>query len=179
VKGSLISFATECRRGSLFLPRRRLHWGERAKLAGASWEGMKLTRVRSNIFLKGESEMKRITPSLPRTPAPPEINVNEMDDFRPRHAEEEGGAPIKMAVCNGRTVDAPTGELRATGYDVEQKKHATAQICRRHYPGEIVSLPAGEARRLEALGYLIEPHEYKPLPTPKENEVQRIGPREQ
>jgi hypothetical protein len=116
--------------------------------------------------------VKKIS-ALPRIAVPGKLDANEMAGLSKLHtAEENGDEPlITMAVRNGRTIDMPTGELRNAGYDVEQHKSTTTQICRRHYPGELVHLPASEARRLEELGFLIEPSKYEPLPVCKENEV--------
>ena len=98
--------------------------------------------------------MKKIS-ALPRIAVPGKLDANEMAGLSKLHtAEENGDEPlITMAVRNGRTIDMPTGELRNAGYDVEQHKSTTTQICRRHYPGELVHLPASEARRLEELGF--------------------------
>jgi hypothetical protein len=93
---------------------------------------------------------------------------------------EETGPPTTMKICNGRTLDAPIpGEMRVVGYDSERRVSVTAQNQRRYYPGEEITLPQSEARRLEELGFLIKPSEYKLPPTREEEEVTRVGPREQ
>lgn len=69
-------------------------------------------------------------------------------------------------VACGRTIDQPDedAEKVVAGYDNAKGKYTYRHPCRRFYPGEQISLPISEARRLREL--LTDPNGEQPVGAP-------------
>ena len=76
----------------------------------------------------------------------------------------------KATVARGRCVEAVIegADKEIAGYDVNMRKYDPSQ-CPRYMPGEVVTLPASEVRRLRQLGFLLD----KDAPP-----IERTGPKE-
>jgi len=103
-------------------------------------------RARANLQMS-----KRVDPDLvlsgkpaPPSPAPDENTANE--------------ATAIGIVARGRTLHLPIpGERRSVGWDPNEKKTVYAAVTRGHGPGERVELPVSEIKRLQGLGFLVDP----------------------
>jgi hypothetical protein len=86
--------------------------------------------------------------------------------------EAEESAPIqtktklvRATVARGRTVDVP---IPGSRYQIgltksfDNPKPVFNQRCRQYGPGSVIELPADEAERLRALGYLVDPARIAP-----------------
>ena len=75
-----------------------------------------------------------------------------------RPAEPDPDEPREFAiVARGRSIDAPTEQRRAVGYDPVKGEQLYAAVQRRYGPGERIELPISEIRRLRELGFLVDP----------------------
>ena len=74
-----------------------------------------------------------------------------------RPAEPDPDEPRELAtVARGRSIDAPTEQRRAVGYDPVKGEQLYAAVQRRFMPGETIELPVAEIRRLRELGFLVD-----------------------
>jgi len=108
------------------------------------------------------TKTKRIAPS--RAPAPPNFRVHP--DFDPKDLSNVRRAPQPVAdpneamatgiVADGRCVEGPhpSGEKHLVGFSVPDEKYIHALVQKRWGPGETVTLPISEIRRLTELGFL-------------------------
>jgi hypothetical protein len=91
--------------------------------------------------------------------SPDHIDSQRGDGVRAlRPVEPDPDEPREFAVvARGRSVDAPTEQRRAVGYDPVKGEQLYAAVQRRFMPGETIELPVSEIRRLRELGFLIAP----------------------
>jgi hypothetical protein len=102
----------------------------------------------------GSNPHGRVSPDAPLNPTPAELLASTR--FIPTEPPDPNEPRVDKRVIRG-VVDAPTDIRRRAGYDHETKEYTHRLVPRRFGPGEIVSLPASEAQRLERLGFLQDP----------------------
>ncbi len=60
-------------------------------------------------------------------------------------------------VARGRSVEIPTGERRIVGYDGKNHCDVSGALVKRYGPGARVELPISELKRLQGLGFIVDP----------------------
>ena len=77
----------------------------------------------------------------------------------------------KATLARGRCIEAVIegADKEIAGYDVNMRKYVYPSQCPRYMPGEVVTLPASEVRRLRQLGFLLD----EDAPP-----IERTGPKE-
>ena len=107
-------------------------------------------RMHPTGSLKGGHAGTRVHPDSPQ----------EREEKRLRALQRIGeGEQVEYdwaVVEKGRTVEAPTGELKWVGYDREGN-NLFGPILSTFGPGQKVHLPVPEIKRLQVLGFLVDP----------------------
>ena len=92
-----------------------------------------------------------------------EVETIEIDDLDLASADHQNDDhPTKAVVARGRTVDAPIPRKRRLVGQTNDGVQIYGPVTRRFGPGETVELAAWEVRRLQELGFLVDPNKIEP-----------------
>jgi hypothetical protein len=88
----------------------------------------------------------------------PQPDIEQAEASTPVEEETETGI-----VADGHTVDVPTGEKVVCGFDAVFARSVFRSVCKSFRPGETVTLPRSEIRRLQQLGFIVDPDKIAPV----------------
>ena len=88
------------------------------------------------------------------------IEIDDLDLASDDHQNDD--QPTRAVVARGRTVDAPVPKKRRLVGQTNDGVQIYGPVTRRYGPGETVELAAWEVRRLQELGFLVDPSKTEP-----------------
>ena len=92
------------------------------------------------------------------------VETIEIDDDLDRVSDDHQNddQPTRAVVARGRTVDAPVPKKRRLVGQTNDGVQIYGPVMRRYGHGEVVELAAWEVRRLQELGFLVDPSKIEP-----------------